>query len=346
MKKNKVLITGINGQDGAYLANYLLKKKYRVFGILRRSSNFKLNRLEFLNIRDKISFFHCELEEHKNLEMIIKKIKPNYIFNLAAQSFVKYSFENPDYTLRVNTIAVLNILEIIRRNNLNIKFYQASTSEMYGNTGLDMQDENTKFSPDSPYAISKLAAHNLVKNYREAYNIFCCSGILFNHESFLRGIEFVTKKIVYGLVEIRFGSKKPVKLGNIYSKRDWGHAEDYVEAMFKIINSKKPSDFVVCTGKTYSIKKFFIIAAKKIGFEPIFSGTKLNEKCYDKKTGKLLLSIDKKYYREKDLIYLRGSSKKIKRQLNWKPKHNLESLIRNMVKLELENFNKGKKFSF
>ena len=346
MKQKIAFVTGINGQDGAYLSKLLIKKKYKVYGLIRRSSTFKLKRLEYLGIRDKINYVHGELNEFQHISNIIKNLKPHLIFNLAAQSFVQYSFENPTYTFDINCNSVLNFLETIRRNNLDTKFYQASTSEMYGNPLTKLQAEDTVFSPDSPYAISKLAAHNLIRNYRESFGNFLTTGILFNHESFLRGIEFVTKKIIFGLVAIKYGSKKPLELGNMYSQRDWGHAQDYVDAIYKIINAKKPSDYVVATGETHTVKQFLEVSAKGLGFSPDFVDIKSDIKCYDKKTGILLAKMNKKYLRYKDLTYLRGNPSKIKKELKWKPSFYFDTLIEDMLKNELENFKNGSKFSF
>ena len=344
--KKKILITGINGQDGAYLADFLLKKNFEVHGIIRRTSTYKLARLEYLKIKDKIHFHHSELNEDKNIEYIIKKIRPHAIYNLAAQSFVEYSFSNPVGTFNINYLSVLNILEFLRREKLDIKFYQASTSEMFGNTGVDMQNENTKFNPASPYAVSKLTAHYLVKNYRESFNKFFVSGILFNHESFLRGGEFVTKKIIYGLTKIKFGSKEVLKLGNLDSKRDWGHAKDYIQAMYLMTNSKKPDDYVVATGEANSIRKFIEVACSYLGLHPIFEGNGLDEICYDKKSGNIIIKIDKKYFRVNELDRLRGDPSKIKKFLKWKIKFRFNDLVENMVKEEVNNFHDNKKFSF
>ena len=339
MKKKIALITGINGQDGAYLANLLLKKNYQVHGLIRRSSTFKLQRLDYLKIRERIKFHAAELNEYRLIEQILKKLKPNLIFNLAAQSFVKYSFDNPNYTFDINFKSVLNMLDIIKQNNLDVKFYQASTSEMFGNSKKIFQNEKTKFNPESPYASSKVAAHHTIQNYRKSYNLNFYTGILFNHESFLRGREFVTKKIINGLIKIKNGKLKPIKLGNIHSKRDWGHAEDYVEAMYKIITSKKPDDYVVATGKTYSVKDFLIKACLQLDINPIFKTNKNKTQCYDKNTGILIAVTDKKYLRVNDLTYLRGDSSKIKKKLNWAPKNNLENLIQKMIKDEIKFYN-------
>lgn len=341
MKKKKVIITGINGQDGAYLAQYLIsKKKYLLYGFIRRSSNYKLTRLDYLGITDKIKFYNVELTEHKRIEEIIKKIKPDYIYNLAAQSFVQYSFENPEYTFEVNLNSVLNMLEVIIKENLSTRFYQASTSEMFGNNGDKFISETSRFRPASPYAISKLAAHHLIRNYRNSYDKFLCSGILFNHESFLRGIEFVTKKIINGLAKIKFNNSGPVRLGNLYSKRDWGYAPDYVKSMVKILEHKKPDDYVVATGQAYTIKQFIIEACKYFNFKPTFTGKGINEKCIDKLSGKKLIIIDKRYFRKEELHYLRGDTKKIKQNLKWKPNVKFTKLVELMAKEEINLFTK------
>ena len=346
MKRKIAFITGINGQDGAYLSQLLLNKNYKVHGLLRRSSNFKLNRIDFLGIRDKITFHHSELNEFKNIEEVIKKIKPDEIYNLAAQSFVQYSFGNPSYTFDVNFHSVLNILEIIRRNKMDTKLYQASTSEMFGNTKVDKQNENTKFFPASPYAISKAAAHYLIKNYRDSYNGFFCSGILFNHESFLRGIEFVTKKIVDGLVRILYENAPPIKLGNLDAKRDWGFAGDYVRAMHLMLNCKKPDDYVVATGQTYSIREFIKLSCSYLGIKVIFEGEGLKEICYDKKSKKKLIVIDKKYFRAQELHRLKGDPSKIKKILKWKTEYKFENLVEHMVKSEVDNLNSNNRIIF
>ena len=346
MKKKVAFITGINGQDGAYLSKFLLDKNYIVHGLLRRSSNSKLSRIDYLNIRNKIIFHNSELNEFKNIEDIIKKIKPDVIYNLAGQSFVQYSFNNPSYTFDVNLHSVLNMLEIIRRNKLDTKFYQASTSEMYGNANVDKQNEKTTFQPASPYAISKAAAHYLVVNYRNNYKGFFCSGILFNHESFLRGIEFVTKKIADGLVGIIHENGKPIRLGNLDAKRDWGFAGDYVEAMYLMMNYKRPDDYVVATGQTKSIREFIIVACSYLGLSPVFEGRGLDEICYDKKTNKKLIIIDKKYFRAQEVHRLKGDPSKIKRVLKWKTKYNFEKLVEHMVKSQIDNLNSNKKFYF
>jgi len=346
MKKKIAFLTGVNGQDGAYLSKLLIDKNYEVHGLLRRSSTYKIGRLDYLGIKNKIVYHHSELNEHKNVEFILKKIKPDVIYNLAAQSFVQYSFGNPSYTFDVNCNSVLNILELLRRDKMDTKFYQASTSEMFGNSTLDILDENSSFNPASPYAISKLAAHHLVKNYRDSYNKFICNGILFNHESFLRGIEFVTKKIVNGLVNIKYANGPLLKLGNLDTKRDWGHAEDYVKAMYLIMKYKRPDDYVVATGETYSVRDFITLVTNLIGMKLTFVGSGAKEYCVDKISNKKVVIVDKKYFRDNELYRLKGNPKKIKKILHWKPQYNFQHLVEDMVRREIDSLRLKSKFVF
>ena len=336
MKRKIALITGINGQDGSYLAKLLLDKKFYVYGLSRRTSNYKFQRLKYLKIFKKINIVYGDITEHENIAKIIRKIKPDIIINFAAQSFVDYSFNNKFTTYEINTKAVYNILETIKNYSKNTKFYQASTSEMYGNSKKKFQNENTEFNPVSPYAISKVSAHDLIRIYRNSFGIFASSGILFNHESPLRGPEFVTKKIISSLVKIKLRNGKPVQLGNLYSFRDWGYVEDYMEAIYKIVNHKKADDFVVGTGSTTSIINFFKIACKEVGFNPIFKGKGFNKYCYDKKTKKKLMVINRNFFRNEELHYLKADISKIKKILKWKPKTNLKNLIKIMVTYEIE----------
>jgi len=254
MKKKIALITGISGQDGAYLAKFLLKKNYKVIGLERRSARSNNWRLEKLKIKDKIIIEDIDIKEVNNLIRLFNKYKVDEVYNLAAQSFVHSSFQNPIETAQVNAIGVLNLLEIIRNKKNKIKFYQASTSEMFGKTIKTNQDEKTLFHPRSPYATSKTFAHYSVQNYREAFNLFAVNGILFNHESPLRGEEFITRKITLGLSKIYLNKQTELKIGNLYARRDWGYSEDYVEAMWKMLQLKKPNDYVIATGKNYSVK--------------------------------------------------------------------------------------------
>ena len=338
MTKKRALITGISGQDGAYLAEFLLNKGYSVFGGERQNASGSLWRLAELGIEKKVKILPFELLEENNVNDVIRNGKFQEIYNLAAQSFVGNSYGSPVFTSNVNALGVARILEAIRHFSKKTKFYQASTSEMYGNSKSKKQNENTNFNPVSPYAISKLYAHWLVNMYKDAYGLFCCSGILFNHESPLRGEEFVTKKIISNLAKIRYGILPKMTLGNIYSKRDWGFSMDYVEAMWKMLQQKKPQNFVISSGKTYTVKEFVNKAAKQFGFNLRWTGRGLNEKAYDIKTGKLIVTIEQKYFRPTEVNSLFGSSEKAKKILNWYPKTNLDNLIKIMCEYEKKKF--------
>ena len=342
MKKNKkALITGISGQDGAYLADLLLSKGYKVYGGDRRTASGSLWRLKKLGIENKVSIIDFELAEDTNIHNIIKKGQFDEIYNLAAQSFVGSSFDTPLMTSNINAFGTLRILEAIRYYSKHTKFYQASTSEMFGgHEDEDFQNEFSQFRPRSPYAVSKLYAHWITDMYREGYGLFCCSGILFNHESPIRGNEFVTKKIVDALCKIKYANGKTLEVGNIYAKRDWGYAKDYVQAMWKMLQYKKPDDYVIATGKTYTIKDFIIETCKKLNFNPVWQGKGLNEKCFDAQTNKLLVKINKRYFRPAEVNFLRGDSRKAKKVLKWKPKTNLKSLVKIMCEDEILNYKK------
>ena len=334
--KKKALIFGITGQDGSYLADFLLKKNYIVHGVKRKSSSFNTNRINHIFENKNFVLHYGDLIDGSNIFSLIKTIKPNEIYNLAAQSHVKVSFEMPEYTATVNALGTLKILEALRQlNQKKIKFYQASTSEMFGNTKDKIQDEKTIFSPRSIYGISKVFAHQAVINYRDAYNLFLTNGILFNHESPRRGETFVTKKIIDTFKEIHAGKNIVLELGNIYAKRDWGHAKDYVEAMWLILQNKVPEDFVISTSKTISVKTFVNKVATKLGIKIYWSGHGLNEKAYEKKTNKLIVKINKKYYRPTEVDFLRGDYKKAKKILNWKPKISIDGLIEDMIKHDI-----------
>ena len=279
--KKKALIFGVTGQDGAYLSKFLLKKRYKVYGVKRRSSIINTQRIDDIykdiNYKSNFKLFYGDLTDATSILNLIKKVRPDEIYNLAAQSHVKVSFEVPEYSAEVNGLGTLRILEAIRSLNLEkkVKFYQAGTSEMFGRTKDKFQNEKTPFHPVSP-CVSKCFAHWITKNYREAYDIFACNGILFNHESPIRGETFVTKKIIQALVKIKRGNQQKLFLGNLYSKRDWGHAKDYVEAMWKMLQQRQPSDYVIGTGKTFTIKDFVNRAAKKIGFNIKWTGKGIN----------------------------------------------------------------------
>ena len=341
MNKKTALITGISGQDGAYLAEFLLKKNYRVIGIERRSARNLNWRLEKLSISDKIIIEDSDIKEVNNLIRIFQKYKVHEVYNLAAQSFVKSSFDNPIETTLVNAVGTLNLLETIRNQNAKIKFYQASTSEMFGEHGKKKQNELTNFHPRSAYATSKTFSHFTVQNYREAFKMFAVNGILFNHESPLRGEEFITRKISLGLAKIISGKQKILKLGNIYAKRDWGYAKDYVEAMWKMLQVKKPEDFVIATGKTYSVKEFINKSVKILNLNTKWVGNGLNEKLIDLNKKKPIIIIDKSYFRPAEVNILRGDYSKAKRILKWSPKTNLDDLAKIMLKSDLLYVNKN-----
>ena len=339
------LITGITGQDGAYLSEFLLDKNYIVHGIKRRTSQFNTQRIDHLfNKQKKLKkprFFlhHGDLNDSLSIQNIIKKIKPDEIYNLAAQSHVAVSFEQPEYTANSDAVGVLRILESVRILGLKkTKIYQAGTSEMFGKVLETPQTEKTPFYPRSPYGVAKVYGHWISINYREAYKMFVSNGILFNHESPLRGETFVTKKIIQSLVKIKSGSKEKLVLGNLYSKRDWGHAKDYVEAMWRILQYKKPDDFVIATGKQYTIKQFINLVAKKLKMKITWKGSGINEKGFLDKKNIILLS--KKYFRPSEVDSLLGDASKAKRLIKWKPKYNITKLIDEMVDFEFKNISK------
>ena len=339
MKKKIALILGITGQDGSYLAEFLLRKNYLVHGIKRRTSTPNTSRID--HIFDSINFnnknlimHHGDLSDSGSLNRIINDINPDEIYNLAAQSHVKISFQIPEYTSDVNALGPLRLLEIIRHyKKKNIRLYQASSSEMFGKT-KPPQDEKTVFQPRSVYAISKVFAYHSVIHYREAYNVYACNGILFNHESPRRGVNFVTKKITQGLTRIKNGTQKILVLGNLYSRRDWGHAKDYVESMWKILQQKKPDDYVVATRTSHSVKDFINICAKKLDIKLIWKNKGLNEVGINKSNNKIIIKIDKKYFRETEVDNLIGNYSKAKKLLKWKPKFTFNKLVDDMLKNE------------
>ena len=346
-------ITGITGQDGAYLAEFLLNKGYEVHGLKRRTSRFITDRIDHLlkshQEKNKKLFLHYgDLTDTSNLIHLIGQIKPDEIYNLGAMSHVHVSFETPEYTANVDGIGVLRILEAIRILNLEktTKLYQASTSELYGEVLETPQNERTPFNPRSPYAVAKLYAYYIIKNYREAYNIFASNGILFNHESPYRGETFVTRKITIALAKIYHGLQNEVFLGNLDAKRDWGHAKDYVEGMWKILQYNKPDDFVLATGKSISVREFIILALDELGIEIEFKGNKLNEigvviannKSAKVKIGQEIIKIDSRYYRPTEVESLLGDASYAKEALGWEPKHSIDELVNEMVLHDLEYF--------
>jgi GDPmannose 4,6-dehydratase len=336
MLKKIALITGISGQDGAYLAKFLLKKNYQVIGLERRSTRSNNWRLEKLKIADKIIIEDVDIKEINSLIRFFSKYKINEIYNLAAQSFVQSSFYNPIETTHVNAIGVLNILEIIRNQKRKIKLYQASSSEMFGKNHKAKQNERTLFHPRSPYATSKTFSHYTVQNYRESFGIHAVSGILFNHESPLRGEEFITRKISLGLAKICLNKKKNLKVGNIYAKRDWGFAEDYVKAMWMMLNTKKPEDFIIATGKNHSVKQFINECTKVLNLKTKWVGSGVNEKLINIQNNKVIISIDKKFFRPSEVDNLKGDFSKAKKELGWVPKTSFSKLVEIMIKSDLE----------
>ena len=331
------LITGISGQDGAYLAKLLLEKKYKVIGTDRRSARSVNWRLSRLGIENKIIHEEMELGEIYEIQRVFKKYKFDEVYNLAAQSFVATSFRSPINTANITGLGSLRILETIRTLNPKIKFYQASSSEMFGDVINKFQNEETPFNPQSPYAVSKLFSHYLTKNYRDSYNLYAVSGILFNHESPLRGEEFVTRKIIKGLINILHNKIQFLELGNLYAKRDWGYAKEYVEAMWLMLQQKKPEDFVISTGKTYSIKEFINHATNYLNMDTKWVGKGLDEKLINKKNSKIIIKINKKFFRPAEVNFLKGNYRKANNKLGWQPKTNFRNLIKIMVDEELKN---------
>jgi GDPmannose 4,6-dehydratase len=341
MKKQKVaFITGITGQDGSYLTELLLKKGYEIHGLVRRSSSFNTGRIDHLlfdsrDSRAKVFRQYGDLSDTSSLLHILARTKPDEIYNLAAQSHVRISFDVPEYTADVDGVGTLRLLEAIRTLKLKSKFYQASSSEMFGKVLETPQKETTPFYPRSPYACAKVFAYWITVNYRESYNIFACNGILFNHESPRRGNNFVTKKITRGLVRIKLGKEECLYLGNLEAKRDWGYAPDYVEGMWKMLQAKKPDDYVLATGKTHTVRKFVEETAKYLGFNLIWKGKGLKEIGMDEKTKKTIVRIDPYFFRPAEVELLLGDPSKAKKKLDWEPKTNLKELVRIMVDADL-----------
>jgi GDPmannose 4,6-dehydratase len=342
--KGKVaLITGITGQDGGYLSEFLLKKGYEVYGMYRRSSlDNQFGKVEHL--RDRINLVCGEMTDMGSLAKIIKEIKPEEIYNLAAQSQVRVSFDQEFYTHEVNWLGVERLLDCIREYSPNAKLYQASTSELFGEVSETPQSEKTPFNPASPYALSKLKAHNAVKREREK-GLFCCSGILFNHESPRRGLEFVTRKFTDGIVRLKLGisqretGKDYLEMGNLEAKRDWGHARDYVGAMWMMLQQNKPKDYVVSTGETHSVREFIETAAKEVGIEITWKGEGKYETGYDK-NGKKIIAINPKFFRPVEVNMLRGDSSEARKELGWSPKIRFNELVKEMVESDLKNLQK------
>ena len=342
--KKKALVFGITGQDGSYLAEFLLKKKYIVHGVKRRSSTINTERVDHIyqepHLKKRTFILHYgDITDSLSVTRLINEIKPNEIYNLAAQSHVQVSFESPEYTANADALGALRILEAIRFNKLEkkTKFYQAGTSELYGLNEKVPQNEKTFFHPASPYGVAKLYAHWITINYREAYKMFACNGILFNHESPRRGETFVTQKIVQALCKIKLKKQKTLFLGNLYSKRDWGHAKDFVEAMWLMLQQKKPEDFVIATGNQTTVKNFINLVSKELKLKIRWRGKGINEKAFDEDNN-LIVACDKTYYRPLEVNSLLGDAKKARKKLNWKPKSSLKSLIIDMISSEMQKY--------
>jgi GDPmannose 4,6-dehydratase len=340
----KALITGVTGQDGAYLAEFLLKKGYEVHGIKRRTSLFNTDRIDHLYQDPHVEnrnfiLHHGDLTDSSSLTRVLQQVKPDEVYNLAAQSHVAVSFEEPEYTANSDALGVLRLLEAIRILGLEGKtrFYQASTSELYGKVQETPQTETTPFYPRSPYAVAKLYAYWIVVNYREAYGMYACNGILFNHESPVRGETFVTRKITRALARIKLGLQERVYLGNLDAKRDWGHARDYVEMQWLMLQQEQPEDFVIATGVQYSVRDFVNAAARDLGIEVEWKGDGVEEKGYDKATGKCIVEVDPRYFRPTEVETLLGDPTKAKTKLGWEPKTSFADLVAEMVREDLKD---------
>ena len=348
MQKRKVaLITGITGQDGSYLAELLLEKGYEVHGIIRRASTFNTKRIDHLyqdpheeNVR--LFLHYGDITDSSNLNRLIEKIQPTEIYNLAAQSHVGVSFDSPEYTAEATGVSTLRILDAIRESGVKTKFYQASTSELFG--GLPdtaPQSEKTPFYPKSPYGVAKLYSYWITVNYRESYDIFACNGILFNHESPRRGETFVTRKITRAAAAIHLGMQDKLYLGNLDAKRDWGHAKDYVEGMWRILQQDKPQDYVLAMNETHTVREFVELAFAELGYEIEWQGSGVDEKGIDKNTGRVLVEVDPRYFRPAEVELLWGDSTKARTELGWEPKYSFMDLVKEMVQSDLEEMKNG-----
>lgn len=337
----KALITGITGQDGSYLAELLLEKGYEVHGVIRRSSSFNTGRIDHLYNDPKYSgtkfFLHYgDVTDTSNINRLLEKIEPSEVYNLAAQSHVKVSFEVPEYTAEVDAVGTLRFLDAIRETGIKTKFYQASTSELYGKVQEIPQTERTPFYPRSPYGVAKLYGYWIIVNYREAYDLFACNGILFNHESPRRGETFVTRKITMAAAKIKLGLQGSLTLGNLNSKRDWGYAPEYVEGMWRMLQQETPEDFVLATGETHEVRKFVDAAFTELDIQLKWEGSGENEKGIDAKSGKVLVAVDPKYYRPTEVELLIGDASKAKQKLGWEAKTKFADLARLMAKADYE----------
>ena len=340
----KTLITGITGQDGSYLAELLLEKGYEVHGIIRRSSSFNTGRINHIindeKYKDRFFFHHGDVTDASNLNRLLEKIQPDEIYTLAAQSHVQVSFDIPDYTAQVDALGTLRFLDAIRETHINTKFYQASTSELFGKVQEIPQTENTPFYPRSPYGVAKLYGYWIIVNYREAYDLFACNGILFNHESPRRGETFVTRKITRAAARIKEGIQDTLYLGYLDAKRDWGYAPEYVEGMWRMLQQDKPDDYVMATGENHTIREFCELAFKELDIYIEWKGKGINEVGIDAKSGKQIIGIDKKYYRPTEVEQLLGNASKAKLELGWEPKTSFKELVKIMI---LSDWDKVKK---
>lgn len=342
MENKKALITGITGQDGSYLAELLLEKGYEVHGLIRRASTFNTGRIDHLyqdpHVHGVRLFLHYgDLSDASNISRLLEKIKPDEIYHLGAQSHVKVSFDMPEYTADVTGIGTLRLLDAIRESEIKTKFYQASSSEMFGKVAETPQTENTPFYPRSPYGCAKLYAYWITKNYRESYNLFACNGILFNHESPRRGETFVTRKVVRGLIRIKLGLDKKIYLGNLEAKRDWGYAKDYVEGMWLMLQQNEPDDYLLATGETHSVREFVEETAKNLSINLAWQGSGSEEKGVNQDTGEVIIEIDPKYFRPAEVDLLVGDYSKAKESFGWEPKVKFKELVKIMAEEELNN---------
>lgn len=330
-------ITGVTGQDGSFLAELLLEKGYEVHGIIRRASTFNTSRIDHIMDEPNLHLHHGDLSDSANLNKLLRQIKPDEIYNLGAQSHVKVSFDVPEYTAQVDAVGTLRILDAMINQCPEARFYQASTSELYGKVQEIPQTETTPFYPRSPYGVAKLYGFWITKNFRESYGLYACNGILFNHESERRGKTFVTRKITTNLAEISVGLRDVLKLGNMDAQRDWGYAKEYVEMMWLMLQQEEADDFVVATGKMYTVRQFVEKAAVHAGFEIVWKGEGVDEKGYDKETGKLIVEVDPKYFRPAEVELLIGDPKKAKDKLGWVPKVEIDELVEIMMTQDLKD---------
>jgi GDPmannose 4,6-dehydratase len=331
----KAFITGITGQDGSYLTELLLEKGYVVHGLIRRASNFNTERIDHLMSNKRVVLHHGDMSDSANLNKLLSTIHPDEIYNLAAQSHVQVSFEVPEYTAQVDAIGTLRLLDAMNNHCPSARFYQASTSELYGKVQEVPQTESTPFYPRSPYAAAKIYAYWITKNFREAYNLYACNGILFNHESERRGKTFVTRKVTMCLSEIALGMREVLRLGNLDARRDWGYAKEYVEAMWIMLQQERAEDYVIATGKAYSVRHFVELAAAHVGYDIIWEGLGVDEIGIDRNTGKVIVEVDKRYFRPAEVDLLIGNPSKAKNELGWEAKVGIEELVGKMMRNDM-----------